>query len=478
MTRALILLICIVFAAPAHAQPKRKEVANSLRQGVQFFRMHASADGGYVYRVSADLSKREGEGVVGTSTAWIEPPGTPFVGLAYLEAYQLCGDKLLLEAAKETAEALLRGQLRSGGWDNKIEFDPEARKSYAYRAEPHGGKDARNTTTFDDNKSQSAITFLMRLDQELEFQDDRLHEAVLYALNATLEAQYSNGAWPQRFSAPADPDAPSMPASLPKTWSREFPKQKYANFYTLNDGTQSDLIVMMLDAWEIYQDDQYLKAAARGGDFLLLAQLPEPQPGWAQQYDRDMHPAWARKFEPPAITGGESQGVMQVLMRLYRRTAVQLDNANRFLEPIPRALAYYRRSTLPDGRLARFYELESNRPLFFTKDYQLTFSSDDMPTHYSFIVSSKLDRIERELTKIRETPKEKLWKPRTVQAAKPSDSLNKQVAKIIQDQDSRGAWVESGQLRYHKDDQTREVIQSETFAKHIQTLASWLSANP
>ena len=31
-------------------------------------------------------------------------------------------------------------------------------------------------------------------------------------------------------------------------------------------------------------------------------QMPDPQPGWAQQYDYDMRPMWARKFEPAAIT--------------------------------------------------------------------------------------------------------------------------------------------------------------------------------
>src|SRR5690606_27390840 len=142
----------------------------------------------------------------------------------------------------------------------------------------------------------------------------------------------------------------------------------------------------MLLAWDIYGDERYLQAAKRGGDFFLLAQLPEPQPGWAQQYDHDMHPAWARKFEPPAVTGGESQGVMQTLMLLYRRTG-----DDRYLKPIPRAIAYYRSSLLPDGRLARFYELKTNRPLYFTKDYQLTYDDGDMPTHYGFKSTSRLD---------------------------------------------------------------------------------------
>ena len=54
--------------------------------------------------------------------------------------------------------------------------------------------------------------------------------------------------------------------------------------------------------------EKCLLAARRGGDFILLAQMPEPQPAWAQQYNARMEPAWARRFEPASITGGESVG--------------------------------------------------------------------------------------------------------------------------------------------------------------------------
>jgi PelA/Pel-15E family pectate lyase len=474
-------LLAILAAAPtppALAQPSRQAVATAMHRAVAFFRQHASAGGGYVYQLSADLSKREGEGKVGPTTAWIQPPGTPAVGLAYLEAYRKCGDPVLLEAAKETAGALVRGQLRSGGWDNRIEFAVEDRKKYAYRVEPDDGGKRRNTTTFDDDKSQSAIRFLMQLDRELRFADLTIHDAVVEALDAVTRAQYANGAWPQRYSEFPDGSEPVRKASWPKTWSREYPGSKYGGFYTLNDNTMSDLIVTMLDAWDIYGDDRYRESAERGGEFFLLAQLPEPQPGWAQQYDREMHPAWARKFEPPAVTGGESQGVMRTLIQLYRRTAVVSGDADRFLRPLPTALAYYRRSLLPGGRLARFYEIGSNRPLYFTKDYKLTYSPDDMPTHYAFIVSSKLDSIEAELQQVRDTPRDQLWKPTTTKAATRSKRLDQKVWQIMADLDPRGAWVEAGRLRYHGDhDSTRQVIRSQTFIQNLIALADWLGAS-
>src|SRR5690606_16571819 len=99
--------------------------------------------------------------------------------------------------------------------------------------------------------------------------------------------------------------------------------------YTLNDGALTTMLETLLEFAQVYGSTnapekrlglarRAKEMAMRAGDFLLLAQMPEPQPAWAQQYDFDMHPAWARKFEPPAITGGESQDVLRALMALYR----------------------------------------------------------------------------------------------------------------------------------------------------------------
>lgn len=136
----------------------KQQATDALHRAVRFFREQASASGSYVYRLSEDLTKREGEGKVGPTTGWIEPPGTPSVGIAYLQSYQLTRDPVLLQAATETGLALVRTQLVSGGWDNGIEFAEEDRRRYAYRVEsPTQPSRLRNTTTFDDDKSQSAI---------------------------------------------------------------------------------------------------------------------------------------------------------------------------------------------------------------------------------------------------------------------------------------------------------------------------------
>ncbi len=447
-------------------QATRGEANAALRKAVEFYRGQVGYQGAYLYQYSADLSKQEGEHDAHRTTGWTQPPGTPSVGAAYLDAYLLVGDDYLLEAAREAAEALLRGQLVSGGWSFKFELADSHRARYAYRIRPNNPM-GRNYTTLDDNKSQSALMFLMHLDEVLKFKDSRLHEAVEYSLARFVKAQYPNGAWPQQFSGPPDASAhPVLKASLPAQWSREYVKADYRQHYTFNDNAMSDMIDVMLEAHRIYGRQDYRLSAEKTGDFMVLAQLPSPQPGWAQQYNAKMHPAWARKFEPPSITGGESQGVMRALLTLFRHTGEM-----RFLEPIPRALAYYRKSQLPDGRLARFYELRSNKPLYFTKTYQLTYSDSDMPTHYGFQVGSGLESIERDYERLKsggDSRRLRGWRPT---ASSGSSRLRREAAEAIAAMDARGAWIESGRLRTYDEDNVNRVITMKTFLNRIRTLS-------
>ena len=215
----------------------------------------------------------------------------------------------------------------------------------------------------------------------------------------------------------------------------------------------------------------------RAGDFLLLAQMPEPQPAWAQQYDAAMQPAWARRFEPPSVTGGESQGVIRTLMRLYRETGER-----KYLEPIPRAIAYLRRSQLTDGRLARFYELQTNKPLYFTTKYELTYDDSDLPTHYGFKVSHRLDALEHEYDRLIKQP---LPKPKSSKAqaerprGKASAALVQQARSVIAALDEQGRWVDEGKLRYHGSDHpATHVIDSRTFIRNVRILSAYLGTEP
>jgi hypothetical protein len=200
--------------------------------------------------------------------------------------------------------------------------------------------------------------------------------------------------------------------------------------------------------------------------------MPDPQPGWAQQYDHGMHPAWARKFEPPALTGSESAGVVRTLFRLYQETGQR-----RFLDAAKRGLDYYRQSRLPDGRLARFYELHTNRPLYFTREYELTYDDSDVPTHYSFKTGDWTANLLRQYEVLAKKPVDQPPSAAPYRPPAMPPALADRTREVIRSMDARGAWIEAGRLRYDDDqDDTREVIDGSTFVRNIRQLADYLAA--
>ena len=465
----------------------RERARAALRKAVEFYRTKVSTQGGYHFQYAEDLSYGRSEMSEGPTRVEVQRDGTPLVGMTYLDAYDATRDSYYLDAARDVARALVRGQYCTGGWDYYIELDPQKRAQFPYRADGacRDGAPARpeRQTTLDDNITQAAVRLLMRVDRDLGFKDAPIHEAALFALDSLIKAQYPNGAWPQRYARFPDPSAfPIRPASYPESWPRTWPGSDYRAHYTFNDDSIVDMIDAMLEAARIYNEPRYLASAEKGGDFILLAQMPDPQPGWAQQYDRDMHPAWARRFEPPSITGGESQSVLKGLLLLVRET-----RKRKYLEPLPRALAYYRRSILPDvdnpseirrrvcpGRtpcLARFAELKTNRPLYITKGtrvtaldqgtttvdgYELSYSDASVITHYSVLVSGAwLAGVEQEYREIQNADPVSLKRPDRLRGLSPW-SVNRptagsavdetRVRAVIDAMDPRGAWVEDGTI--------------------------------
>ena len=138
MMRTLITFVAFLLPAlfcPVHANDAqlRKEAQEALRRGSDFFLDHVATEGGYLWRYSEDLDRREGEGRATDTMVWVQPPGTPSVGTAFLNAYHDTNDAHYLEAARKAGYCLVRGQLQSGGWDYRIYFDPKQRGRYAYR---------------------------------------------------------------------------------------------------------------------------------------------------------------------------------------------------------------------------------------------------------------------------------------------------------------------------------------------------------
>lgn len=476
-SRALLLLVVSTLASfstrPERAvaeeePPLPKTAENTLHRAATYYRERVAAHGGYVYQVSLDFQQRWGEGKATADQIWVQPPGTPSVGLAFLKAYEATRDSYYLDAARDAAEALVYGQLASGGWTNSVDFNPRGDRVAQYR---NGKGRGKNNSTLDDDITQSAIRFLMHFDKTVQFQPGPIHDSVKAALDALLAAQFPNGGFPQVWTGPVKP-RPIVAANYPEyDWRTEGKVRNYWDMYTLNDGLAGTVSATLIDADAIYHDPRYRSALVRLGDFLLLAQMPDPQPAWAQQYNERMQPIWARRFEPPAVTGGESQDAMETLLRIHRATGDA-----KYLAPIPRALDYLKRSRLADGRLARYYELQSNRPLYMNRtgeDYHLTYDDSNLPAHYGWKVASRLDAIEREYLAARNGHP----LPKTSKGAR---DLETQVRTLAKSLDSEGRWVSTydgdrlvGQPKFPPG---FRYLASDVFCRNVEILSTYLKS--
>ncbi|MFT5469375.1 MAG: hypothetical protein ACI8UO_004496 [Verrucomicrobiales bacterium] len=485
--------VLATLVSAAHAQSKA-EIEAAIVKAVQFYHGEVANHGGYVYKYSSDLTLREAEGYPDEDTIWIQPPGTPTVAEAFLDAYEATDNHACSIAALDAARALVVSQLHSGGWHYRAHLDGEKRGDFSYRRNLDGSTNAdpvpdsertakggwatwrkrdfgpKNQTVFDDDVTQAALRSLIRVDHALKFEDERIHEAAEYGLAAMLGTQYPSGGWSanfDRFPSTPTPDESAypvkkatLPANPPKTWPKDF-----SGCYVTNDNLHANNILTLLLAFEVYQDKRYLESAKLAGEFLILAQLPDPQPAWAQQYDSNMQPVWDRAFEPAAVSGRESQQLLHALIEIYRVTKEE-----KFAEPVPRAVAYLRSSLLDDGKISRFYELGTNRPIYFTRSggsHAMTYERKRLASNYGWIIEPELDEIEANLRAA------KAGQPRPTE---PIDS--DEVTRIVESLDDRGAWTEEARPDlWIRDAEGRKqapaggIIQSATFIRNIEILS-------
>lgn len=385
----------------------RKQVESSLQKGVAFFHT-INAHGGYVYYVTPDLSLRWGEGPKDAETIEVQPPGTPAVGQAFLHIYKVTGDKQALAAAKDAADALIRGQNKHGGWDHTINFADLSNEK----------------VSFDDNQSQSGVSFLMALDQEIE--DPKLSAAVKRAVDMMITTQLDNGGWPHQY-----------------------PEQgNYHDYATFNDGGINDCIRVMMEAYQFYGENKAIeKSLRKAARFMMISQLPPPQPGWAQQYNEFLQPAWARTFEPPSVCPAVTVKNINTLIELYLVLKEET-----LLEPIPDALKWLWEIRLENGKWGRFIELGTNKALYYDRGRIRVESMAELHPErrtgyaYETNLEAPLQAAGERYEKAMKWGHKGLWKDEhpelsKEEAAQRLQEMEGPVKKILEAQESSGAWI-------------------------------------
>jgi len=437
---ALILIVNRPYSL-ADENSLKVEVSQVLRKASTY--LHSiSTNGGYAGIYSKDLTERYGEALyhhAQPTQIWVQPPGTPSVGQCFLRVYRITGNKWYLSAAVDAARALAWGQRKIGGWSSLVDVG-----HFENDVETVVRKDGRGT--FDDNTTQGALAFLMDMDEVIN--EVWLTETIELGLAFMMQSQFDNGAWPQSYPL----------------------RGRYSDYYTFNDGAINDCIKIMLRAHQMYGKSEYLDCAKRGGDFIILSQVPSPQAGWAQQYSQDLKPVWARSFEPPGVCSAVTRSNIYTLVDLYLYT-----KDKKYLEPVPKAIDWLKTSKIGEGLWARLYELGTNRPIYGDRE-------DGDKIHYDYEKISQREKqsyawqsnwgiekafeyYERAIQQDIPSTTTKKSIPRRVDRTRHvSDELKSKVKDIIEAVDDDGRWLRN------------EMISSEVFVRNAHVLCDYLEA--
>jgi pectate lyase len=268
------------------------------------------------------------------------------------------------DEAKRLAANVLSYQADLGGWPKNIDTT----------ATPYRGDRNDLRPTFDNDATTDELRFLARMFKATKV--GRYRDAVLKGVDYVLKAQYPSGGWPQFYPPP----------------------RTYHRYITFNDNAMVRLMEFLR---ETYTSDLYSflgaerrkatrRAFNRGVECVLKCQIKVDGKltAWCAQHDeKDYRPRPGRTFELVSISGGESVGVVRLLMSLEAPSP-------EVVRAVEGAVAWFESAKIkgirvvvrrdekaPRGRnkivvtdakapplWARFNEIGTNRPIFADRD--------------------------------------------------------------------------------------------------------------
>lgn len=381
----------------------RESVLAAMKRAATFMNEKVSHEGGFVWTYLPDFSRRWGEMEAYPTMIWIQPPGTPGMGDAFLEAYEVTGDDYYYGAASRAADALIRVQHPSGGWNYVADLAGEEslRKWYdtigrnGWRLEEF--QHYYGNATFDDQTTIAAARFMLRL--YLAKRDPKHKASLDKAIQFVLDAQYSSGGWPQRFP-------------LMGGFSRNG-NPDYTGFITFNDDVAVANVDFLIECLQTLGEERLREPILRAMNSFVITQQKSPQAGWAMQYTVDLEPAGARTYEPRALSTETTVQNIGQLIRFY-----YLTGDTNFLTRIPEAFAWLdavrfdRDDPSVRGTHPTFVEIGSNKPLFLHRSgsnvrngrYFVDYDSRNIIAHYSSSRTLDVDRLRERYQQAIATP--------------------------------------------------------------------------
>ncbi len=294
-------------------------------------------------------------------------------------------------AARAIADEVIRWQSPEGGWPKNTDLAAAPSPEVLGELARHGG-----ANTIDNGATTTPLRFLALMVQATE--DPRYRAVFDRGFDYLLAAQFQNGGWPQYFPL----------------------RKGYYSHITYNDDAMVNVLTVLRDSSAGKRPYDFVDAArraraasavARGIDCILRTQIKQngKLTAWCAQHDETtLEPAWARNFEPPTLSGGESVGIVRFLMEIEQPTPdiiAAIEGAVAWFQAVAIHGVRLEEFTGADGKRdkrvvadpkagplwARFYELGTNRPVFTGRDkvirYALSEIEHERRNGYSYYVT-------------------------------------------------------------------------------------------
>ncbi len=311
-------------------------------------------------------------------------------------------------AARDLAASVLRYQHESGGWPKNTDFSKPP--TDAQRARIRSGE---NPPTIDNGATTTPLRFIAKIISAAPAAAAKERAAFDQGFDYLLAAQYENGGWPQFFPL----------------------REGYYTHITYNDHAMVNVLTLLRDAsrgeapFGFVDKERRARAAAavdKGIACVLRTQIK--QNGrltvWCAQHDeKTFQPAWARKYEPPSLSGSESVGIVRFLMAVEKPSpeiVAAVEGAAAWLEKAKLTGIRVEKAGTPAGQTdrrvaadpsapplwARFYELGTDRPLFLDRDsvphYAYSEITRERRTGYAYYGSWAAELLEKEYPRWRQ----------------------------------------------------------------------------
>lgn len=312
------------------------------------------------------------------------------------------------DEAARIADQVILYQKENGGWEKNI--DMAAMLTQKEKAELAAKRGDVSETTIDNRATYTQIAYLARMITASLLKTtppanfSKYKEAFNKGVDHLLAMQYDNGGFPQYYPL----------------------KKGYYTHITFNDDAMIGVLRVLRDIarkdadYKFVDEDRRAKAeAAVARAIPLILKLQVVVNGkrtvWAPQYDETtLEPAWARKFEPPCLTAGESVGIVRFLMeeKPTPEIVAAVESAiNWFKANSLKEISWERKSgenvVIKDASAspiwARFYEIPSMKPIFIGRDsvikYDVMQIEAERRNGYAWYVDSPRDLLEKDYPK-------------------------------------------------------------------------------